>query len=67
MEHQAEPELAIHFHIYRNKVVLLEWHDAFSQPILLSGNFSKEQVQVLAERMGTRFKMVPGTSSSTTS
>ena len=33
----ASPELAIQFHVYRDQSVLLEWHDAFTQPMLLSG------------------------------
>ena len=28
----AYPELAIHFHVYRDQTVLVEWHDAFPQP-----------------------------------
>jgi hypothetical protein len=44
MERRAWPELAIHVHVYRGRTVLLEWHDAFSQPLLLSGEFSEQQV-----------------------
>ena len=56
MEHHAEPELAVHFHVYHNNLVLLEWHDAFSQPLLISGTIPEEQVKVLADRIGKNFK-----------
>ena len=56
MGSHAEPELAIHFHAYRGDSVLLEWHDAFSDPMLLSGAFSEDQVKALADRFGTRYR-----------
>ena len=56
MQRHAEPELAIHFHVYRGESVLLEWHDAFAQPMLVSGSIPEEEVRVLAERMRTGFR-----------
>jgi hypothetical protein len=47
----AYPELAIHFHVYRGQSVLLEWHDAFTQPMLLSGEFFEERVRTFTERL----------------
>jgi len=58
MERHAGPELAIHFHVYRQETVLLQWHDAFSAPLLLSGIIPREEVEVLACRMGGRFREV---------
>jgi len=58
MEHHAEPELAFHFHVYKNNSVLLEWHDAFSQPMLINGTISEEQVRVFAERTGKKFRKI---------
>jgi len=52
----AYPELAVHFHIYRGQTVLLEWHDAFSQPMLLSGELPEEQVRAFAERLKMSYK-----------
>lgn len=60
MERRAEPELAIHFHVYRAGTVLLEWHDAFSQPMLLAGEFTEDQVGAFAERAGMRYKQCAG-------
>jgi hypothetical protein len=50
MEHHAG-------HVYRENTVLLQWHDAFSQPILLHRTFPEDQVQALADRFGTRYRM----------
>jgi hypothetical protein len=58
MEHHAEPELAVHFHIYREDSVLLEWHDAFSQPMLLSGVIPEEQVKIFADKIGQTFRKI---------
>jgi hypothetical protein len=58
MEHHAEPELAIHFHVYRNKSVLLEWHDAFAQPMLISGAIPEAQVRVLAHKAGRSYRQI---------
>jgi hypothetical protein len=52
MESRACPELAIHFHVYRGQTLLLQWHDAFTQPMLLSGNFTEAEVKRFCERLG---------------
>ena len=57
MEHHAEPELAVHFHVYRHDTVLIEWHDAFDGGMLLSGDFPEEHVKEFAQRLGTQYKM----------
>ena len=54
----ASPELAIHFHVYRDQTVLLEWHDAFGQPMLLSSQFPEERVRTFAERLQMSYKRV---------
>ena len=53
---RAYPELAIHFHAYHGQTVLLEWHDAFTQPMLLSGNLSEQKIRIFAERLGMSYK-----------
>jgi hypothetical protein len=58
MKHHAEPELAVHFHIYCDENVLLEWHDAFSQRMLMSGSIPEEEVKVFTDKIGTSFKRV---------
>jgi hypothetical protein len=56
-ESHAEPELAIHFHAYREGKVLLEWHDAFSQEMLLYGSFPEERVKAFAEALKMTFEL----------
>jgi hypothetical protein len=52
----AYPELAIHFHVYCGQSVLLEWHDAFTQPMLLSGELPEQRVRTFAERLHMSYK-----------
>jgi hypothetical protein len=52
----AYPELAIHFHVYRGQSVLLEWHDAFTQPMLLSGELPEQKVRTFGERLSMSYK-----------
>lgn len=59
----AEPELAIHFHAYRQGTVLLQWHDAFSDPMFISSTIPEEIVQAFAASLGMTIKLI---SSSTT-
>lgn len=56
MEHHAAPELAIHFHVYQGDAVLLQWYDAFADPMWLSRLFSEVHIESLADRMGTPFR-----------
>ncbi len=46
------PELAIHFHAYRNAEVLLEWHDAFTGPMFLSAALPEDRVAAFAQSVG---------------
>jgi hypothetical protein len=48
----AAPELAIHFHCYREREVLLEWHDVLSQPALLSTSLTEEAIRRFCEHAG---------------
>jgi len=59
MEHHAEPELAIHFHVYQGTTLLLQWHDAFTQPILISGTLAEEQVKSFADSIGKKYRNKP--------
>ena len=52
----AYPELAIHFHAYQGQTVWLEWHDAFTQPMLLSGELPEQNVKAFAERLRMSYK-----------
>ena len=58
MDHHAEPELAIHFHIYKDKELLFQWYDAFSDPILINGDVSEEQIICFTGKIGRKFKKI---------
>ncbi|MCC6144022.1 MAG: hypothetical protein IT368_09465 [Candidatus Hydrogenedentes bacterium] len=60
MDHHAEPELATHVHAYHGDEILLQWHDAFADPILLSGTLSGDQVRALAAAWGVSYKKHAG-------
>lgn len=50
-EYCAEPELAVHFHVYHQGKVLLEWHDAFGQPMLLDGDIPEAKIASFADAL----------------
>lgn len=56
-ESHAEPELAVHFHVYRGDKVVLQWHDAFSDPMLLDGETPEDKVRAFASAVGMKFKL----------
>ncbi|MHC4797168.1 MAG: hypothetical protein ACYTF1_11035, partial [Planctomycetota bacterium] len=35
-EYCAEPEVAIHFHVYKGHQILLQWFDSFANPVYIS-------------------------------
>ncbi len=43
------PEVAIHFHVYHHGEVQLEWHDAFWEPLLVSGALQESRVKAFAQ------------------
>ena len=53
-ENIAEPELAVHFHIYCKGEVVLQWHDVFSDPMLLSCKLAEENVRTFAHRLNLK-------------
>ena len=54
----ASPELAVHFHVYRERTVLLECHDVFSQSMLLSTDLESEKVTRFANRLGLSLTLI---------
>ena len=56
MSSRAYPELAIHFHVYHDQSILLEWHDAFTQPMLLSGELPEAKMRTFAAELRMSLK-----------
>ncbi|MBX3356756.1 MAG: hypothetical protein KF724_13765, partial [Phycisphaeraceae bacterium] len=48
-EHHATPEIGVHIHAYHDDQVLLEWHDAFGQPLRLSTALPESRVRSFCE------------------
>ncbi len=54
-EHCAEPEVAIHFHVYRDRQVLLQWYDAFADPMCISKGIPEDKIRAFCERLGIEY------------
>jgi hypothetical protein len=48
----AEPEICDHIHFYRDGVALVQWFDAFSDPMLVSKSVPRERVERFAAACG---------------
>jgi len=55
-EHYAEPEVAIHFHVYKNNQVLLQWYDAFADPIYVSKEISEDKIKAFCEKLELQYE-----------
>ena len=55
-EHCAEPEVAIHFHVYKEDRVLLQWFDAFIDPMYVSAEIPEEKVREFCVRLGIEYQ-----------
>ncbi len=55
-QNKAEPELFDHFFIYRGQNPILEWWDAFSDPMILSSAVSESDVYNFAGKLGLRIE-----------
>jgi hypothetical protein len=50
--HHAEPEICSHIHFYRDHEALVQWFDAFSDPLLVSKAVARERVERFASAVG---------------
>ena len=55
-EHCAEPEVAIHFHVYKDDQVLLQWYDAFADPIYVSKEISEDRIKAFCEKLELKYE-----------
>lgn len=51
----AVPELVDHLSIYQGEEMLLEWHDAFANAVVLDGSLPESTVAGLADPFGVRY------------
>lgn len=52
----AEPEICDHFHAYDAGSLLLQWHDAFAVPLLVSTSIPESSLRRFCDRLGVRFR-----------
>lgn len=57
-EHCAAPELCDHLHVYDREGVLVQWYDAFSDPVYVSKRVPVERLEVFCRSLNTSFKEV---------
>ena len=50
--HHAEPEICCHVHFYRGQEALVQWFDAFSDPLLVSKSVARDRVEQFASAVG---------------
>lgn len=50
--HHAEAEICDHLHFYRGQEALVQWFDAFSDPLLVSKVVPRERVERFASAVG---------------
>ena len=56
----AEPEICYHLHLYRGDQPLLQWFDAFSDPLAVSRNVSRERVEQFCIETGGTLDEIDG-------
>jgi hypothetical protein len=49
------PEICDHIYIYQNNEMLLEWNDAFSNPLYISKKIPEEYVKVFCQKLGCEY------------
>jgi hypothetical protein len=58
-ERFAEPEIATHIHAYHDDQILLEWHDAFTEPLRLAKTLPEARVRKFCETVHCNFNVEP--------
>jgi len=49
-------EICSHLHVYRDRRVLLEWYDAFFQPLELSRDIPESKVAEFCQHLGAKYE-----------
>ena len=55
-ENYAEPQVAVHAHVYKNNKLLLQWYDAFADPIFISPEINEHQIKAYAAAVKVNYK-----------
>lgn len=52
----AAPEICDHFHAYNDKNGLLQWYDAFFDPLLIDNSFNEEWIKGFCQSLNTQYE-----------
>ena len=55
-ERHAEPEIAIHVHVYKGDDILLQWHDALDDPMYVSKGIPEDKVKAFAAALAVDYR-----------
>ena len=58
MEHHAKPELADHIHIYKENIILLQWHHIIDDPLYIDIVIDEIKIKKFCEKMSLEYKYV---------
>ena len=57
VENCAEPEVALHIHVYRENEVLLQWYDAFTgDSMCLSSAIEEEALRTFCDQLSLKYR-----------
>ena len=59
-QHRALPEIAIHIHAYKDSRVLLQWHDAFDDPILAAREIPEDKTKDFCQKLKVEYRLAEG-------
>jgi hypothetical protein len=51
----AEPEVCDHFHAYKDSHGLMQWYDAFDDPLLIDESITEASLQSFCRKLGVQY------------
>ena len=58
MERHATPEGTVHLHVYKDNKILLQWYDAFFDPMFISEVIDEEKIRHFCEKLSLEYKLL---------
>jgi hypothetical protein len=58
MERHTAPEAAVHFHVYKDNKILLQWYDAFDDPMYISEAIDEEKIKQFCEKLSLKYRLL---------
>ena len=56
VEHCAELRVAIHFHVYSENRLIIQWYDAFFDPMFVSNIIPEDKIREFCNQLGIKYK-----------